>query len=180
MRRLNNKGGLNLPLIVFVLFAVILFRMQLEKFFNPAVYRGPWYTVTIPVGWEKKVLEDEVVFLSPELDIYTEMPEALFSIYSKKSDGSLFLGDLFVQVLKELKKSGVKILKQGDVDVDSQRSKWVLVKNVEHELIILTFFIVDDFNRYTKIQFVANPEKFNEYRPAFEEFKGTFKFKRMF
>jgi len=178
--KLNKQGKIRLVPIILTIILIYLLRTYLEGLYNPTTHKGPWYAVTIPKGWEKKIVEDEVVFISPEKDILTDLPEAIFSIYTQKHDGALFIEDLFYEVLNAIKESGNIILKKGAIKIDTQISRWVLYQDNELELIILSFFIVDDFNRFTKIQFVTKIDKFNVYRSTFEEFKDSLKYRKMF
>ena len=164
---------------IFVL-AVIIFAARLfaGHLYDPTQYRGPWYSVKIPQGWAKHVEEDEVVFQSPIKD-YLGSPEAIFSIYGYQSRGALFMDLFFPDVLASLEQQDGKILQQGQIKIDDIVSSWVLFKNNEPEWIIWTFYIIDDHNRLTKVQMMVKPENFKRYRPVFEEFKNTIKFKKI-
>lgn len=154
--------------------------MYIKYLFDPTVHRTQWYSVKVPEGWKKEISQDEVLFISPEKNIFTEVPEAFFSIYAKKAEGALFLDDIMIQVMESLHQMNGEVLKHGEIKVDGQVSKWVLFHNTDPDLVILTFYITDDFNRLFKIQFSSNPKKFKQYRPIFEEFKNSFKFKQIF
>jgi len=64
--------------------------------------------------------------------------------------------------------------------VDGIVSKWVLFQNETPPLTIMTFYIVDDFNRLTRIQFMTHPRDFGRYRTLFESFKESLKYKKLF
>lgn len=160
-------------LLVVVLFVV---RLIAGHIYDPTVHRGRWYNVKIPEGWSKEVEDDEVFLKSPEKD-YIGNPEAIFSVYGYRSRGALFMDVFFPDVLASLSRQDGKILKTGEVKIDGLVAKWVLFRNKSPEWIIWTFYIIDDFNRLTKIQMMTKPENFDRYRPVFEKFKENFKFK---
>lgn len=159
-----------------LILALVIFgaRFVAGRVYDPQIYRGPWYSVRFPEGWEKQVEGDEVFFRSPEKD-YLGNPNAIFSIYGFQSRGALFLEDFFPEALAGLAKQNGKILNQGEIKIDDHISKWVLFRNEKPKWIIWTFYIVDDYNRLTKIQFLTKPDDFAKYRPIFEAFKDTIK-----
>ena len=147
--------------------------------YDPTLYRAEWYSVRTPPGWERKLEDDEVFFRSPAKD-YLGNPEAIFSIYGYKSKGALFMDMFFPDVLENLAKQNGKLLQQGEIKIDDIISNWTLFRYNEPKWIIWTFYVIDDFNRLTKIQMMAKPEHFDKYRSTFESFKDTIKFKKIF
>ena len=151
-------------------------RAIIQTFFDKSVHRGPWYNVNVPVGWEKTVDGEQVTFTSPEKDVFTEAPLAIFTIYAKKSTGALFIEDLMIEIIESLPKLGAELIDKGEIKIDNQISKWVLYRHKESEMVVLSFFMVDDFNRLTKLEMVTTTKKFTQYKPEFEKFKASFKF----
>lgn len=162
----------------FLVLAIIIFAVRLiaGHIYDPTVYRGKWYKVNIPQGWSKETEEDEVFFKSPEKD-YLGNPKAIFSIYGYQSRGALFMDLFFPDVLAGLAKQDGKILQQGQVKISDITASWTLFRNNDPKWIIWTFYVIDDHNRLTKIQMMTKPDDFDTYRPVFEQFKDTIKFK---
>ena len=158
--------------LVIILFAARLFANSIH---DPTIHRGRWYTVTIPEGWPKKVQDNEVFFQSPARDIYG-YPEAIFSIYGVQSRGALFMDMFFEDVLIDLAKQKGRLLDKGQIKIDDQISNWTLFQMQDPEWIIWTFYVIDDFSRLTKIQFMVRPHHFAKYRPVFEAFKDSIRF----
>ncbi len=155
---------------------LLIARLIAGHIYDPSIYRGPWYTVKIPLGWTAEKQEDEVLFKSPEQGMFGS-PLAVFSIYGYQSRGALFLDMFFPEVLANLQQQNVEILSQGQIKIDNQIASWVLCRNKDPEWIIWSFYVVDDYNRLTKVQFMTKPEDFKRYRPVFEQFRDTIKIK---
>lgn len=167
--------------LIFILVIVLVgLRPLIARLTDRSVFRGPWYTVAVPQGWERKIEEDTVSFIAPDENIMTGMPEAVFSIYTKKSSGALFLETLMEEVMTALSQMNGRLLDQGEIMIDGQVSKWVLFLNEEPQIMMLSFYIVDDFNRLTRIQFVTTPRDFKKHRQEFERFKESLRFKKLF
>ena len=158
---------------------VFIVRLITSHLYDPTIHRGLWYKVKVPQGWKKEVKEDEVFFYSPDKD-YLGNSEAIFSIYGFKSRGALFMDLFFPDVLENLAQQKGEILSQGEIKIDEQISKWVLFRSDDPDWIIWTFFIIDEYNRLTKIQFLSRPDHFKKYRPIFEAFKDTINFREFF
>ncbi|MDP2652861.1 MAG: hypothetical protein Q8Q08_02395 [Candidatus Omnitrophota bacterium] len=166
-------------MVIFFVILIVGVNILKEKMFDESVHRGGWYTVVKPVGWNERKEENEIIFESPETSVMTGMPEAIFSIYSVKATGALFLEDLFGEVMASLRQLKGKVLDKGQLKIDNQDARWVLFFHRDPDLFILTFYIADDFNRLTKIQFISTPEKFPSYRSQFEAFKNSIRFKKI-
>lgn len=176
---MNNRGQTQyFKIFLLVMLVIFVVRVILPRMLDKSVHRGRWYSVKVPEGWEKKKGENEVIFICPDKDFYTEVPFAKFSIYGKQSRGALFLDDFFVDVLKSYARRDGVIFDKGEIKIDGQISKWVLFRSADPYLASLTFYSIDDWGRFTKIQYVAHPDKFQKYRPKFEEFKNSIKFKK--
>lgn len=167
-------------LIFIMVMVILLLRPLIARMTDKSIYRGPWYAVKVPQGWNSRSEDNTIYFTTPDTNILTGNPEAVFSIFSQKSKGALFIEDLFDEVQASLAKSGAIIRKKGEIKIDKQLSKWILFELQDPPAVILTFFIVDDFNRLTRIQFVSHPNDFSKYRPQFEAFKDSLKFKSIF
>ncbi len=155
-------------------------RHVLHKMYDKSIYRGPWYRVRVPEGWERQEKEDEVVFISPNRKVGSGLPEAVFRIYTKQTEGGIFLEDLFGMAVKGVRRYGGEVLQQGEIKIDGVKSRWLLARYKDDDLASLVFYIVDDFNRITKIEYSAALHSFKPYRKQFEDFKSSFKWKRFF
>ncbi len=184
MRRFKRAGFLDMGLATkLLIIIVILFfaRVLFAHFYNPSVYSGPYYKIKIPEGWEKKEKGEEVMFLSPEKEEYTGAPQAIFSIYGYKSKGALFEEDFFPEVLDELANTPGKLIDSGDIGItEGVNGKYTLFETKDPTYVILTIYIIDEFNRLTKLQYLAKPEYHNAYLKAFYDFKGELKIKGFF
>lgn len=163
--------------LLFLIVILFVAKLVAGRIYDPTVHRGPWYSVKIPVGWQKQVEGDEVFFRSPEKDALGN-PGAVFSIYGHQSKGALFIEDFFEEVIAALSQQRGQILQRGEIKIDNEISRWVLFRMDDPEWIIWTFYVVDDFNRLTKIQFLSKPKDFAAYRPVFEEFKDSIRIRR--
>ncbi len=176
MKIKTNQPKIQIVHIALLIAFVLGGRSVFQYLFDKTVYRGPWYQVTVPVGWSKTVKDDEVIFSSPEKDLFTEIPDATFSVYAKKSTGALFIEDVITEVLEALPKVNAELIDKGEFKIAGVISKWVLFYQKETNLTVLTFYFVDDFNRLTKIELVTTTRRFTQYQPEFEKFKSSFKF----
>ncbi|MFP4472659.1 MAG: hypothetical protein ACLFPX_02140 [Candidatus Omnitrophota bacterium] len=161
--------------LVLIIFAA---RAAVHNLHDPFRYKGPWYTVNRPVGWKVEEVENEVLFKSPKTR--GAVPEAIFSIYGIKPEQAIFMEDFFAEVLEQLRYQKGELLDKGQIEIDGQVSHWTLFKNRTPPLAILTFYTVDDFNRLTKIQYIAPYQTFDDYREKFDAFKDSFQFKGIF
>jgi len=159
---------------------VLILKFGIAHFMDQSVHKTKWYQVDVPEGWTKKVSGDEVAFISPDENILTGMPDAIFSIFGEKSTGSLFLGDIIIEVIEQYLKMDGKIVNRGEIKIDGLVAKWILFRNADPDLMIMTFFMVDDFNRLIRIQFTTGAKDFQKFRPIFEKFKDSLKFKKLF
>jgi hypothetical protein len=180
MRRDIIGASIN-PVALFLLVG-FLFAIHVitNKLFDKSVYRGMWVTVKVPPGWEKQIHGEEVMFVSPDMDYINQRPEAIFSVYAKQSPGALFLEDFIIEVQESLMKEKGKILQQGDITLDGIHAKWILFQYDEPDLVMMTFYIVDDWNRMTRLQYITKSSLFSKYRPQFEQFKDSLKIKKLF
>lgn len=163
--------------VLALVFLIFIVRMITSHIYDPTIYRGPWYKVKIPEGWVKEVQEDEVVFKTPKKD-FLGNPEAFFSIYGYQSRGALFM-DLFLpDILESLAKQDGELLQKGQVKIDGVVASWTLFRHNDPDLIVWTFYAIDEHNRLTKVQMITKSEYFKRYRPVFEEFRDSIKFKK--
>ena len=174
----------NKKTIIFLILLIVAVRFFLYPPQNKNLHKGHNYSVIMPEGWEKKEAENEVIVLSPETDFMTDKPLAVFSIYAKKVEGAALLLDIaFQEFIESYRKSGWKVIKKGEIKIDEQITKWILCQPLEEESpeLLLIFFNLDDFNNMTQIQYLAKDvDAFNKYRPTFEKFKDSIKFKKLF
>ncbi len=168
------------PILINFVIAMVILKFIIGHFMDQSVHRTKWYKVDVPPGWTKKVDGEETVFIAPDENIMTGLPDAVFSIYGEKSEGSLFLPDILGEVMQEYMRMDGQILNRGEIKIDGLVSKWILYRNNDPDLMVMTFFIVDDFNRLIRIQFTTASSDFSKYRPVFEKFKDSIEFKRLF
>jgi len=159
---------------------VLVLKFAIAYFMDQSVHKTKWYQVDVPEGWSKKVDGEETAFIAPDENILTGMPDAVFSVYGEKSTGSLFLGEVIMEVIQQYQKMDGKIINRGEIKIDDLVAKWILFRNEDPDLMVMTFFIVDDFNRLIRIQFTTGANDFNKFRPIFEKFKESLKFKKLF
>ncbi len=170
----------NPPMIVILLVvAVVGVRTFAPRFFDRSIVKGEFFSVKTPYGWKvnKDKGKHEVTFISSETDLLTDMPYAIFSIYSEKQKGALFMEDFFPEVITSMQHENGKILETGEELIDGQKGKWILFRYNKPEIAVMTIYIADEYNRLTKIQFVGMLKKFKEYGKIFDEFKKTIKLK---
>ena len=166
--------------VIIAVIAIFILRLMVHRIFDPTIHKTDFYKVKIPEGWKKEVEENEVRFLSPAKSPSTGQPEAIFSIFGYKSTEALFLEDLVGEVIQSYQQANGRVLDQGQVLFSGTVSTWILYENIDPSLFIMSFFMVDDFNRLIRIQYITSPEKFKDHRPQFEAWKDSIEFKRLF
>lgn len=164
-------------LIIYIVLIIVGVRTFAPRLFDRTIVRGESFSAKIPQGWSVKKDQHEITFTSAETDLVTDMPVAIFSIYAEKQKGALFMEDFFPEVIAALQKENGDILKTGDQLIDGQTAKWVLFRYNKPDIAVLTLYIVDDYNRLTRIQFVGTLKKFEKYGKVFDEFKKSIKLK---
>ncbi len=163
-------------IIILVLFVVGV-RTFAPRFFDRSIVRGESFSAKIPEGWHVKKEQNEVTLTSAEKDLVTDMPVAIFSIYAQKQKGALFMEDFFPEVLDALQKENGEILSTGEQLIDGQSARWVLFRYNKPDIATVTLYIIDDYNRLTRIQYVGMIAKFEQYGEVFDEFKKSIKLK---
>jgi hypothetical protein len=161
---------------IFLIYAV-LFIMGVKTFmpmlFDKSYVKGESFRVRIPKGWTVQKQKNEIIFTSPEADMVTEMPDAIFSIYAEKQKNAIFMDDFFPEVLASLARENGKVLSTGEELIDKQPAKWILFRYNKPNVAVMTLYIVDDYNRLTRIQYVGAGKHFKEYGKAFDDFKKS-------
>ncbi len=164
-------------LIILLILFVVGIRTFAPRLFDKTIVRGESFSVKAPEGWHVKKDKHEVTLTSAETDPLTEMPVAIFSIYAEKQKGALFMDDLFPEILASMQKEDGEILGTGAELIDEQTAKWILFRYNKPEIAVITLYIADDYNRLTRIQYVAIHKKFKEYGKFFDAFKKSIKLK---
>jgi len=167
-------------IIIVVVCVLFLIKDKIVAHFDPAIHRADYYTVRAPDGWTKTVEKEEVVWVCPDKELFSNMPEAIFSIYATKPKIPLFLEDVFFDAVSEVKRANGRILDKGEIKIQNALSNWVLFVNEDPKLVILTFYLIDDYNRFIRIQYISHPKAFKKYRETFEKFKSTLQLRKMF
>lgn len=178
---MKEKEGKKIPpALIYVVLLLIGFKTIVPKFFDQSTYRGDGFSVTKLKGWEMQKDKTEVSFFSPEKDVYTEAPVAVFSIYSEKQKGALFMDDFFPEVLSAVRQQGGKVLNSGEEKIDGQVARWFMARFDKMDIAVVSLYLADDFNRLTRIQYIGKVKKFKEYGKEFDQFKKTIKLKKVF
>lgn len=166
------------PLLIIILILVIVgLKTFAPKLFDRQIVKGESFSARTPAGWTVKKDKHEITFISFETDIMTGMPVAIFSIYAEKQKGALFMDDLWPELLESMKRENGQIVTTGVELIDRQQAKWILFRYNQPEIAAISLYIADDFNRLTRIQFVASHKKFKEYGKVFDDFKKSIELK---
>ncbi len=160
-------------LIIVVILIIVGAKTFAPRLFDRSIVRSESFSAKVPDGWNVKKEKFQVTLTSPETDLVSGMPVAIFSIYSEKQKGALFMEDFFPEVLESLKQENGAIMGTGAELIDGQTAKWVLFRYNYPEIAVVTLFIADDFNRLTRIQYVGTRKKFQEYGKVFSAFKKS-------
>ena len=170
-----KRDGTNPPfiMVVYIILLIMGVKTFMPKLFDKSYVKGESFSARAPEGWTTQKHKHEIIFTSAEADLMTEMPYAIFSIYAEKQKNAIFMDDFFPEMLASLKRENGKVLGTGDELIDKQKAKWVLFRYNQPDIAVMTLFIVDDYNRLTRIQFVGVGKKFKEYGKLFNEFKKS-------
>ncbi len=164
-------------LIIFIVLIVVGVRTFAPRLFDRSIVKGESFSVKVPEGWHVKKEKHEITLTAPETDPLTEMPVAIFSIYAEKQKGALFMEDLFPELLGSLQHENGEVLGSGVERIDGQTAQWILFRYNKPEIAMIVLYVADDYNRLTRIQYVAIHKKFKEYGKLFDEFKKSIKLK---
>lgn len=172
----SNKGASLLTLAFFFIVLIYVGHFILTRLFDKSIYKGFGYSIVVPPGWEQKKVDNEtVMFICPEKDPLDESSLALISFFSKRIEGALWMDDYIRDVKESLRDQGLKIIEKGQIKMSGQIAQWILYRNSNPDLLVLTFYIIDDFNRLFRIQYVTKPEYFAYYRQLFERVRESFR-----
>jgi len=173
-------------LIIFIFGVFLVKTLGGSGFFVSKVHKGKGYSVRIPEGW-KKVKEKKSVVYPLGVEVVTFVPSAtdldfqemdvFIFIYSKKLTTPTWIEDEFPGILESLSKAGFKVMDKGEIKLDNVISKWVVYHDKKKPAVVLEFYQVTDNSMFYKIQYSTHPDKFNVFRPDFEELKDSFKFR---
>lgn len=152
-------------------------------------YDGRGYTIKFPPGWvlskqkstKNNILDSAetpeiVTYQTPEINSRTQQPEASMAVTTFKLRQATWIEDEFPYIISSLEQARMHILDKGQIKIDERITQWALYQD-KYSMLHLEFYFVDDANIFYKIAFVAHPNSFKVYRPAFEAAKDTFKFK---
>ena len=176
-------------LIMFVIGVFIIKGVSGSSFFESKIHKGRGYSVSIPEGWKKVKKKKGVVyprgveivlFVPKGTNTEEESPDIFISIYSKKLTTPIWIEDEFPDIVHSLREAGFEIKDKGEIKLDDKISSWVVYYDRVNSLLILEFYIVSDNNMFFKMQYSADPDKFQQNRNAFEELKDSFKFRFSF
>lgn len=172
---MERKSPVNTIIIVLVI--AIGIKTFAPRLFDKSYVSGESFTAQAPKGWTVKKDKHEITFTSDSSDIFTGMPEAIFSIYAEKKTDALFMDDFWPELLASMQRENGKILNTGVELIGGQNARWVLFRYEEPDIAVISLYIADDYNRLTIIRFVGILSKFKEYGKLFTTFKKSIKFK---
>ena len=173
-------------LILFVIGIFLIKNFTGSGFFEPTDHKGKGYYVKIPKGWSKVKKEKGTVypqgvtfvqFVPEGVDLKVARPDAMISIYSKKLITPIWIEDEFTNIVQSLREEGYEVKDQGQIKVDEKIAGWVVYFDRKTPALNLEFYIVSENNMFYKMQYSADPDKFQENRHYFEELKNSFKFR---
>jgi len=173
-------------LIIFAIAVALIKVTSGSGIFASSIHKGKGYLVVIPDGWKKVKKKKDVVYpkgvemvtLVPKtIDADRDVPEVFISILTKKLATPIWIEDEWPDILRALNESGMKIKDKGQIKIDEVTTQWVVYHDIKVPALVLEFYMVTDTSVFYKMQYSADPEKFNVFRPVFEEFKSTFKFR---
>lgn len=176
-------------LILFIIGVIIVKNISGTGIFESKNYKGKGYFVRIPEDWSKVKKRkgtirsqgtDIVQFVPTGTNLEDERPDAMISIFSKKLTTPIWIEDEFPDIVHSLREAGFEIKDKGEIKLDDKISSWVVYYDRVNSLLILEFYIVSDNNMFFKMQYSADPDKFQQNRNAFEELKDSFKFRFSF
>jgi len=174
--------------IISILIAAFIIKWALTSdiFFKESL-SGPGYSMESPAGWERvpdeqiKKLEDEnttiVAYVSPQKDPLSEAPYAQIAVYTVDLPRNMWMEDEYPAILSAIKRSGLNLVDQGRTKINEKVFHWVLVDNVQDNIVSMQFFYIGENKKFYKIIYSATPDYFNNYRALFEKVKDTFEFK---
>ena len=173
-------------LILFIIGVLIIKSMSGAGLFEPKDHKGNGYFVKVPSGWKivqkKKGMiypkDVEVVMLVPrDTSPDEQSPDPLITIFSKKLSTPIWIEDEFPDILDSILKEGMDIKDKGEIKIDDKITSWVIYHDKKKPSLVLEFYMVTDNSIFIKIQYAADPAKFNLHRQSFEELKDSFKFR---
>jgi len=149
-------------------------------------HKGKGYFVRIPEGWSKVKKRRGVIypqgveivqFIPKEIDLKAEEPGTTISIYSKKLAAPIWIEDEFPNIVRSLREEGFEIKDKGDIKIDEKIGAWIVYFDHKIPKLNLEFYMVSDTGMFYKIQYSADPDKFQKNRYAIEALKDSFEFK---
>lgn len=174
---------------VIIIILVVAFGVRYFLLTDSGVYKGQGFEMKFPEGWTEWEIPEElkqqrgeemddkiqtVTFISPENEFNYDR-DASLSVISYKLDQAAWLEDEFPRIIGAIKKQGNHIIKDGQVEIDGEETRWVFYHDKKNKILNLEFYIVTTGNMFYKIHYAADEKKFKEHRPAFEAAKETFK-----
>ena len=82
-----------------------------------------------------------------------------------------------ITLLPNAEKSSKKFDKSVQLKIAEKISSWIVYYDRKTPALVLEFYIVSDNNMFFKLQYSADPDKFQKNRLSFEELKDSFKFR---
>lgn len=177
-------------IIIGLLFLFLIKSIATSGLFKSTTFKSRTFSIEHPIGWQltkdfyktgvfvtgsEKV--EKAVFVTPDMDPKTKKPLAVFAVFYSKLPAPSWIDDLFPDVLKALVESGYIIKDKGQIDISSQKARWILTIEPDTGNMNLEFYFCDEQDGFYKFKYTTAPDNFKKYRKAFEDSKNTFKFK---
>ncbi len=153
--------------------------------------RGEGFSIRFPDGWtkvkrdiepafqmESKFSPQTVIFVSPQVNPVTNVPEAMIAMHVVRPNKPFWLEDDFPILVDVLGRSGYAILDQGQIKLDEEIADWVVYRDDYQERVRLEFFTVNGSGMVFRLQYSAAQDKFGVYRKDFEDTKATIKIRK--
>jgi len=176
--------------VILVVGLVIFLKLFLgSSLFKTDMFKGDGFTIKFPENWvmneeltqrksyKNDINKEMIVFETPDADLLTKESYARIVISTIQLDLPVWIEDEFPKILDALKQSGVELIDKGQIKIDERIFRWVFYNDKRLNLLTIEFYYVDDANKLFKIQYMADDQKFNDYRQDFETAKETLKLK---
>ena len=173
-------------LILFIVCVVILKNASMAGFFEAKSHKGRGFYVEVPEGWRKAKQKKDavypdgvevVMFIPKGINLDYEDTDVYITIFTKKLESALWIEDEMPYIIRSIWQAGNKIMDKGQIKIDGVIAEWVVYHDKKAPALVLEFYMVTENNFFFKIQYSADPDKFNKQRKSFEELKASWKFR---
>jgi len=174
-------------LIIFVIAIVLIKSINGSGFFESKNYKGKGFKIRIPEGWTKIIIDKDAVY--PQGTDFIELvpkgtnlelgpPLAIISVLSTRLETPIWIEDEFPDIVQSIRDAGHAVKDKGEIKIDEKTASWIVYLAASTPpALVLEFYIVTDNGTFIKLQYSADPDYFKQYRPYFEQFRESFKFR---